>query len=184
MRRSFILIGVALLCVATGALWWLMPRPPTTPWPTVSEATSTITALKPAREAPIGYIEYRNERYRFALLYPNSLSVKAYDEGGGAMTVTFQNIKAAEGFQIFIVPYAQNQISEARFRQDEPSGIRQKPLNVSIDAVAATSFYSSNVSLGDTAEIWFLHGGYLFEVTTVKPLAPWLSAIMQNWQFL
>jgi len=38
--------------------------------------------------------------------------------------------------------------------------------------------------LGDTAEIWFVSGGYLYEVTTLKPLAGWLSQIMGTWQFL
>jgi hypothetical protein len=133
---------------------------------------------------PAGWREYRNEAYRFMLYYPGTLSVRTHDEGGGAATVVFESIKPAEGFQVFIVPYAANQVSEERFRQDEPSGVRAQMQAVSVDGAQGASFFSTNIALGETAEIWFIHDGYLYEVTTLKALAPWLSDVMQTWKFL
>jgi hypothetical protein len=40
-------------------------------------------------------------------------------------------------------------------------------------------FYGNNSIVGDTCEIWFIHGGFLYEVTTYKELDSWLSPIMQ-----
>src|SRR3989344_9349058 len=37
--------------------------------------------LLPPSEAPSGMREYRNERHRFALFYPEALVVKEFDEG-------------------------------------------------------------------------------------------------------
>ena len=37
--------------------------------------------------------------------------------------------------------------------------------------------------MGDTREVWFIHGGFLYEVTTYKQLDSWLAPIMQTWQF-
>jgi len=136
------------------------------------------------RTAPAGTAEYRNTTYRFSLFYPDTLSVKEFDEGGGASTITFQNVSTVQGFQIFVVPYSAPQVSTARFKEDEPSGVMQQPLDVTIGGVFATSFYSTDANLGDTAEIWFIHGGYLFEVTAPKSLAPWFSQIMQTWEFI
>ena len=62
--------------------------------------------------------------------------------------------------------------------------MRQGAHDVMIDGATAASFYSTDTALGETAEIWFIHGGYLFEVTTLKPLAAWLSEIMSTWQFI
>jgi hypothetical protein len=90
--------------------------------------------------SPAAQKEYRNEHYRFALFYPAELSVKAYDEGGGATTITLQNPADAKGFQIFIVPYGSGQVSEARFKQDEPSGVMLQPKDVTIDGATATFF--------------------------------------------
>jgi hypothetical protein len=38
--------------------------------------------------------------------------------------------------------------------------------------------------MGDAREVWFIKSGYLFEVTTYKPLDSWLSQILQTWKFL
>ena len=62
--------------------------------------------------------------------------------------------------------------------------MRQGARDVTIDGATATSFYSTNALLGETAEVWFIRGGYLFEVTSPKSEAAWLSQIMSTWQFL
>ncbi|MBI3627358.1 MAG: hypothetical protein HY220_01225 [Candidatus Sungbacteria bacterium] len=145
---------------------------------------ATTTSLEVHRQAPAGYTEYYNTRYRFSLFYPDDLQANEHDEGGGASTITFQNPDTAHGFQIFIAPYAKAQVSEERFKQDEPSGVRKGLQNVAIDGATGASFYSKDPALGETAELWFVHGGYLFEVTTLKPLGSWLGGIMQSWKFL
>ena len=52
------------------------------------------------------------------------------------------------------------------------------------DGATAMSFYSKHPMLGEMAEIWFIHRGYLYEVSTVRSLDTWLSEIMLTWQFL
>jgi hypothetical protein len=128
--------------------------------------------------------EYQSATYHFSLFYPPELAVTEQSEGGGALTVTFQNVQKAEGFQIFIVPYSEKQITDERFRQDEPSGVRNGLQNIVIDGATGASFYSTNATLGDTAEVWFVKEGYLYEVTTLKPLASWLTPILNSWKFL
>jgi len=151
---------------------------------TPSAPPLTDTSLKAHRVPPSGDSEYYDVNYRFSLFYPRSLQTTVYNEGGGAQTVTFQSDQSAEGFQVYVVPYSEQNVSADQFHKDEPSGVMQSPLNITIDGVSATSFYSTDATLGDTAEIWFIHNGYLFEVTTVKSLAPWLSQIMRSWEFL
>ena len=197
-RRAWIAASCVAVCAAAAAAWVFFGAPGapriffpsgagSEPAPGFAAASSTEAStgpLKPPRTPPAGQKELYNEQYRFALFYPDALSMKAYDEGGGASTIALQNVARAEGLQIFIVPYKEAQVSGARFRRDVPSGVMREPLDVSIDGATATSFYSTNAMLGDTAEIWFIHGGYLFEVTAPKSEAAWLSEIMQTWQFI
>jgi hypothetical protein len=102
------------------------------------------------------------------------------------MTVTFEydDKREVSGFQIYIAPYAEQQISEARFKQDIPSGVRTGLKNISIDGAVGASFYSKNATLGDTAEVWFVRGDHLYEVTTFKELATWIAPIMGTWKFI
>jgi hypothetical protein len=162
------------------------PQPEEAPQPGFTAAASADTGIvNAAPRAPLsGAKEYRSSAYHLSLFYPDTLAVKTYDEGGGAATVTFQNSANAMGFQLFVVPYASSQISKARFLQDEPSGVMQSPLNVTVGGVPATSFYGSNAVLGETAEIWFIRGGYLYEITAPKSEAAWLSDIVNTWRFI
>jgi hypothetical protein len=138
------------------------------------------------RDVPAGQVEYYNPYYYFSLLYPAALKVGERNENGGAITVTFEDIepKTVSGFQLFIVPFAGNQITEARFKQDIPSGVRKSIKNIKIAGATGASFYSTDKILGDTAEVWFISQGYLYEATSFKELAPALNDILQTWTFL
>lgn len=136
-----------------------------------------------ARVVPPDAREYRSAAYGFSLFYPKYLSAAEQAEGGGAATITFQNIETAQGFQIFIVPYSEPQVSEARFKQDAPTGVRESLTNIAVDGAIGAAFYGLNDELGPTREIWFIHGGWLYEVTTLKPLDGWLDEIMKTWKF-
>jgi hypothetical protein len=152
---------------------------------TPASSTEVVAAtLRGPRTAPAGTKEYRNTHYRFALFYPKNLEVREYDEGEGARTITFQDVRTAEGFQIFVVPYTASQVSMQRFKMDEPSGVMRDPQNLNIDGAFATMFLGKNDLLGDTREVWFIRGGYLFEVTAPLSLDNWLGNSMLSWIFI
>jgi len=149
---------------------------------TPSASTSSETATVPV--APAGYVLYRNQPYHFSFFYPPSLQVHSYNEEGGAFTVALQDPTTNEGFEVYVTPYTGTQITEAEFKLDEPSGVMQQQTDVMIDGVRATMFYGNNAIMGDTREVWFIKGGFLYEVTTYKQLDSWLAQIMQTWQFI
>lgn len=134
--------------------------------------------------APEGYIEYRNTQYGFSFYHTPQSRVTVYDEGGGAATITLENFAKMRGFQVFIVPYAEPTISDARFKQDVPSGVRKNVEPTTLDGVTAVTFNSEDGLLGATREIWVLRGGYLYEITTFSGVGNWFTPIIQSWRFL
>ena len=130
-----------------------------------------------------GMVAYTSAKYHFSLQYPQELTVKEYNESGGAMSATFQDAQQEKEFQIYVTPYADTQVTEARFKLDEPSGVRNEPVDVMIDGVRGTIFFSKNSILGDTREVWFINKGFLYEVVTDKELDAWLGDIMKSWKF-
>jgi hypothetical protein len=146
------------------------------------EATTAASEIAPT-PPPAGYLPYSNREYHFSVYYPPNLQVHTYNESGNAFTVAPQDPTTNVGFEVYVTPYSGTQITEQEFKLDEPSGVENQPSHVSIDGVAATAFYGNNSIMGDTREIWFIHGGFLYEVTTYKQLDSWLAPIMQTWQF-
>lgn len=128
--------------------------------------------------------EYKNEKYRFLLSYPQQLTVKEYDESGGAVSITFESTVDEKGFQIYVTPYKGNQITEERFRLDAPSGVRKDLVEVVVDGTRGIIFFSEHSLMGETREVWFIKNGYLYEVVTYKDLDIWLAEIMKTWKFL
>lgn len=184
--------GGAIICIGfLGFLGYffytkISPAPvPNAPAQDIAPATDTSLTTQPQkREPPAGYSEYRSTLFAFSLFYPSSMKVSEFDEGGGAQSITFENAGDAIGFQIFIVPYKEHQVSSARFSQDVPTGVMKEPTNVTVDGVFGTMFYSQSLTLGDTREIWFINNGYLYEVTTLKTLDSWLIERMKTWMFI
>ena len=169
--------------------YYIFANPITSTTATTSGAASSSAYVPPPayvpRTPPAGFDEYHNLTYHLSLFYPNTLTVKEYAQAGTAMTVTFEATDGSnDGFQIFIVPYGESQITPDRLKQDIPSGVIEQQTNIVIDGKPAIMFYSTNATLGDTREVWFINHGFLYEVTTYKQLDTWLASIMQTWQFI
>jgi hypothetical protein len=187
MKKTYTLLAIVLLIVVIGVtLFFTFPTSQKAVELAPAESTiSTSTPTVSGRTIPPGEREFRSDAYKFSLLYPEELHVLLRNEGKGASTIIFQNLeKKDEEFQIFVVPYPASQISDVRFKKDVPSGVRNELRSVPIDTETGAAFYSYDESLGDTAEVWFTHNGYLFEVTTTKSLGNWMGEILQRWQFI
>lgn len=127
---------------------------------------------------------YTNTAHRFSLSYPKELQVKEFDEGGGAQTVVFQKPGTEAGFQIFIIPYTEEQISEERLEQDLQGGAMREPVEVTIgNGIRAVAFWSTSPIIGESREVWFIRDGYLYEFTTYATLDAWFASVMATLRF-
>ena len=60
----------------------------------------------------------------------------------------------------------------------------KEPKEVTVGGARGTMFYGYNPTMGDTREVWFIHGGFLYAVITYKELDTWLAGIMSTWKFI
>jgi hypothetical protein len=98
--------------------------------------------------------------------------------------LVFRDTALRKGFQIYITPYTGSEISQVELLEDNPSGVMKQITNITIDNVPATMFFSYDKTLGDTREVWFIRGDYLFEATTYEADDQWLAGIMSTWLWL
>jgi hypothetical protein len=130
------------------------------------------------------YKEYRNQQLGFSVHYPADIPPKEYTDQPPGFTVAFQNGDGTAGFQIYAAPIDGTEITKERFARDEPSGVRKDPEDTSVDGAHALAFHGFDAYIGQTYEVWFIHDGFLYEVSTYKDLEPWLNEIMSPWKFL
>ena len=184
MTKSYLTITILILIVIGGGYLYYSRIDSGLDLRQFGSANLGFLKSDSSRELPIGSRSYHSEQYKFSLFYPEGMLVNEFDEGGGASTITFEDAEEGLGFQIFIVPYGENQVSEERFLMDVPLGIRENSSDFYIDGAVAVSFYSKNIGLGDTWEVWFIREGFLYEVTTLKNLDVWFGDIMKSWKFI
>ncbi len=176
----------ALLLVTVTALTCLAAGYSIGSWHTDTNAAAELISNPSGYPAPVsdGSMLYTSDDYGFTLTYPKALGeVSDTDEGNGARTLVFQDPSGDVGFQIYIQPYTSDVITEEQFRTDNPTGIMIDPVDVLIDGIRATIFYSNIEGFGESREVWFIHKGYLYEVVTYKHLDNWLAEIMKSWKF-
>jgi hypothetical protein len=173
-----ILTGILAVLLVVGASFYLY------------HPTSESRAIEPNGTAPLfdspvvdGMKTYKSPVLHFELAYPQDLSVKEYGDADTS-TIVFEDPKGEKGFQVFVVPYSGDTVSDKRFKMDEPSGVMKDPTQVVIDGTTAIAFWSSNTLFGETREVWFIKNGFLYEVTTYKDLDSWLAGVMATWKFI
>ena len=132
---------------------------------------------------------YTHSKPRFTLDYPSELAVETIKEREGE-TILFQGtgepVKAERlGFQIFISSLGEGAALTEELIQENLSGIiTREPVEVVLGGGVQTFvFKSQDASIGETVEVWFVRGGYLYEVTAYGHLEVWLAGILSSLRF-
>lgn len=175
---------VGVLCAIVGVYYVLLGNNTVVLQQNQNSSTHLPANSSTGRVPPLGWKEYINPFHKFSLLYPEGHVVRGISGEGGAATVVFEDIKNVTGFQIFIVPHPETQTTDERFLLDVSSGVRANIVELQVDGAQGASFNSKDTNLGETYEVWFVHNGYLYEVSTLAPLEEYLDAILQTWDFI
>ncbi len=187
------LLGTLTVGIALGAIGALaVYHPVSAPAPASTQTKSdtpepAIDRLRSGSAEPVAkdVARYKNDYYGFAVSYPMELTQKEFSEGGDGMTVAFQKPNEEKGFQIFIIPYAEKQISQERIRADLAGAPLKNLKNIVLPGnIQAVHFESVAPLIGESTEVWFIHNGYLFEITTYRALDSWLAGILGTLVFL
>lgn len=127
---------------------------------------------------------FSNDEYGFSFHYPKGLVTKEFEPEKKSLTMVFQKPGEKIGFQMFVTPYSGGTITGERILEDVPSGIVRdlQEENLRDDLLVAT-FTSEAPLTGETREIWFLHGGSLYEFTAYAGAEEILRKVLLSIEF-
>lgn len=132
---------------------------------------------------------FTHPRYGFSLEFPKELKIERHQEGTASETITFEEADSEDlavnerGFQIFVTPYAETQITEERLKMDVEGTVENPQEIILGDGTRAGMFINADPVLGRLREVWIIHDGFLYEVTTYETLDAWLAGILKTWKF-
>lgn len=117
---------------------------------------------------------YFHKKYNFTFNYPSKFKTSNFIEGDGEQ-IQFQSDNG-DWFQIYVTPWDEGDIiTPERIKKDLPNIVIKEPQQVILGpkqkegiGPRALIFFSKDVSIGDTREIWFVHNGSLYQISTYK----------------
>ncbi len=126
--------------------------------------------------------------YQFSFDYPKTFSVSNFLEGDGEQVI-FNNKK--EWFQIYITPWDDSEaLTVQKIKKDIPGIKMIDPKEVILgpnqkDGVGqrAIIFFSADGGVGETREIWFVHNGSLYQISTYKSFDTEIGKILSTLVF-
>src|SRR3989344_5540467 len=138
---------------------------------------------------------YENPDYSFSFKYPKGFNATELSDDNGD-TVLVQSsasdkksyeVEPRKGFQVYITPFDEAEtLSRERILQDLSASEVIDPKEVLIgegNAINAVIFLSTNPSFGKTREIWFVYGGFLYQVTTYEGADAFIGPILDTLEF-
>lgn len=120
-----------------------------------------------------GY-QFRHPRLGFTLELPDGFSVGKFEEEENGMTGEITLVRGSDDVQLQIYATAfdeEGPITPERIRKDLPNLIISAPQQVVLHGgMPALVFLSENAAFGKTQEVWFVHDGFLYQLTTTAPM--------------
>lgn len=167
--KIFIAIAVIALTGA-GAFWFFLSRDVET------EGQRQISVPVSEKSADISET-YTNSKYGFSFDHSKELNISEFTEDNVDV------ILASSGFQILISPFDEpGPITKERILKDIPDMIITNDKIISVGGESALSFRSKDES-GETSEIWFVHNGYLYQITSLPDFGGKLQKILETMLF-
>lgn len=196
MYRALLVIGVVGVVVAGGIFlvshegegnnnWgeWMTELPEGNFDVSQEEAEAAQQAVEESYTQGSELETYRDASGRFSFAYPPAYSVGAFDTGE-QHTVLLQNNEQGVGLQILASPFDEDIVlTEARIRQDLPGLDMRNVRRVRVDGIPALLFASSGSDFGQSIELWFVHRGFLYQLTTYAHLASLMDRVANSLQF-
>ncbi len=124
---------------------------------------------------------YIDPSHRFSVQLPGRVTVEYIRADGGAIETLYLDADSASEVQVTITswPDSSSMLTKEAAERDYPSisGFDIQP--VSVAGVVGLAFEDSKIG---QSEVWFVSGGYLYQLVAHGNGAPLLRDIISNWK--
>jgi len=176
MNRTYIIVSIGIVLISVLLIWQFSGDTDKNFF--ISEESGISFKLDDSSEAQERKEEiekvallpensYVSQSPAFTFVVPEEHTVGEFEERGGTMVVV-QNTDTGLGFQVFVTPFDEDitELTPQRIKQDVPSIVMQNPQQIAVSGNTGLAFVSQNSAFGKSREVWFVHSGYLYQMST------------------
>ena len=133
-------------------------------------------------------VTYKSKDQTFTAVSPEQLKISEVPiEGvaGGKRILAESQTKAGEGFEVIVLPFDEpGPLTRERILQDLPDMVIKNEKTVGVGgSISALSFDSTDEGVGTTHEVWFVHGGFIYQARTYQSFGDRMEEILKSWKF-
>lgn len=178
MKYKIILIVFILVLAVGGAFWYLKGNKSGGDAKNNQQAGDNYPFTNPDLKS-----RYTDPDLGFFVDYPEGFTVNDTGQDNVKILV-FSKKDSQESFQIFIMPYDEpGPITPERILIDQPKIVMKGPQTIDLAGEQALIFFSVDPDIGDTREVWFVHGDHLYQASTYAKYDELLSKVMATFKF-
>ena len=132
---------------------------------------------------------FSHSDFRFTFSYPVGFTVSRLPQTEGGETIVVQDTKRQAGFQIHLEPFddPDTEITAERLERDIPEMKVKDPQEVPIGGASGRNQISTGLAWvaedTGTREVWFIFGGYLYQLTAPLSNDILLQRVLNTWNF-
>lgn len=186
--RNTAIIAI-MLALAIGAFFMLRDGSTGQEAAVASATSAPRPSFQPEEEIrDLVYTEtYTHTNPSFSFRHPTDFRVASTREGAGEL-ITVQNTSTGTGLQIYITPAdpTVNTVTIEEIQRDLPDLVVRDVQEVLIGEGngKGVAFLSDNpLFSGDSREVWFAWGGWLYQISTYTELDAFLQGLFGTWEF-
>jgi hypothetical protein len=131
--------------------------------------------------------KYENDKYKFSLFYPKEYELITFEQGRVDVILIRQRGSDLD-LQINISPFGENitKITPDRVKRDLPDleVINPQEMKISRGKVDALIFNSGEDELDNKVEVWFVHRGRLYQISTYESLVDLSKIVLESINFI
>lgn len=177
-------IAILILIVAAGAFVWSKRKK--TEISSNSEKTifqNPSLTSRPQKTSETSF-SYTHPLFGFTFSLNEKFSTGTFTEGEGEMLLVKLEGEQNRQTQIYVTEFSEKgPLTAQKISQDLPGMVMENPIDVMVDGEPAVAFISKSDSGEKTREVWLVHSGHLYQISSLTTSEKMASDILTSWKW-
>jgi hypothetical protein len=185
MKKNFpyILIFIILALAAGAFVWNKSKKEDSTSNPEKTIFQNPKSTSQPQKNKETSF-SYTHPLFGFTFSLPEKFSTGTFPEGEGEMLMVKLTGEQNRQTQIYVTDFGEpGPLTAQRISKDLPDMAVEQPVDILVNGEQAVAFVSTSGAGEKTREVWFVHAGHLYQISSILQSEKMASDMLSSWKW-